>query len=652
MKAVNISLGDLFAKDRAYCFLAGSGVSIAPPSCLPAGYQFTQSLLKQILPHEHIDVILGLTDPNRPDKKASGHFLRFEQLMGFLHESVDPELHVLDCLAESSRPNSNHLFLASLIERGFPVYTTNFDGLIEYALISHGIDRSQVAPVIERATWETERIEGFPVYKLHGSLMDVRSGEGTRSSIQATIEQVARNKPKDVFTLESWKMARLQRDLQERDLVVVGYSGLDDFDVIPALRRIPSGRRLIWISHDGAIPVESASVERPIVVGPTDGSTDAPSFPQLHHDPLVAIALGGKRDSYSLFQIRVDTRSLISFLTRHWSLPSIPDHATSTHATATVSAPSLPTLNVTEPQKWLLLGNIWHASGELERALAAYQTMVSNDGIRADHKLAALGLDKIGEILETQGKLDQALAHFREALRHDKEGEDAIGTALRLHSIGFILYGLGEFHESEQHFKQALSKFRQLRYKRGEANTLNCLANFLIAHEHTADALAYCNAALLIDKELGDISGEASRLTNIGFIHKTRGEFDLAMTYYQQALEIQDNIGNLSGKVILLNNIGNLHNVGGRYPEAIEFFERALELNKVVGDMNMTATTLANIGSVWARRGRPMEALRYYEESHAVFLRHGYEHQAYKVMLDIRALRSAVANGSGRFGII
>jgi len=238
LQVIDISVADLFHKDAAYCFLAGSGISIAAPSSLPTGYQFTQSLLRHILPHDYVDIILDLADPLRQDKKAEGHFLRFEQLMGFLQESIDAELHVLDCFAESTQPNFNHLFLASLIEKGCPVFTTNFDGLIEYALMRLGVDKRRITPVIDRGTWESETIQGFPVYKLHGSLMDCCSGASARSSIQATIEHIVQQKQGDTFVLEAWKMAHLRRELQQRDLVIIGYSGLDDFDILPSLKAL------------------------------------------------------------------------------------------------------------------------------------------------------------------------------------------------------------------------------------------------------------------------------------------------------------------------------------------------------------------------------------------------------------------------------
>lgn len=82
-----VILASLFQPDCKLCVLAGSGVSVDPPSSLPTGLAFTTHLLSDLLPAELHDRIPGLIDA-----EADGHFLRFEHLM--LHvQSLDPLLH-------------------------------------------------------------------------------------------------------------------------------------------------------------------------------------------------------------------------------------------------------------------------------------------------------------------------------------------------------------------------------------------------------------------------------------------------------------------------------------------------------------------------------------------------------------------------------
>ncbi|MGD8778064.1 MAG: hypothetical protein PVH88_03795 [Ignavibacteria bacterium] len=60
--------------------------------------------------------------------------------MQILHDSVDPNLDILNCLADCNVPNINHYVLASLIKQGHKVFTTNFDMLIEFACKNLDID--------------------------------------------------------------------------------------------------------------------------------------------------------------------------------------------------------------------------------------------------------------------------------------------------------------------------------------------------------------------------------------------------------------------------------------------------------------------------------------------------------------------------------
>lgn len=640
MQAVEISLQDLFAKKAAYCFLAGSGVSIDPPSNLPTGYQFTQTLLKKILPQEYVDATLALTDPNRQNKKAHGHFLRFEQLMGFLKESIDPELHVLDCLAESTQPNFNHLFLASLIEKGSPVFTTNFDSLIEYALMRLGIDKSRITPVIHRSTWENEPIQGLPVYKLHGSLMDCCSGADTRSSVQATIENIVQQKIGDTFVPEAWKMAPFRRELQTRDLVIFGYSGLDDFDIVPALRSIRTDKRLIWVSHAEDIALDNALIQCPSDPLTTGETLDYFGAARQSRHVVPTLASTGARNRAALFEVHVNTRSLIAFLSQHWAMDVPPASTLSSDNAPHLSAARFESLQTNVAQRWLLLGDIWFAHGDLEQALIAYTESVSCSEEGNDPESRALALSKTATILESRGRLDEALHCLNLALQLDTLLADMRGMALRLNRIGFILYGQGRFEESEQNFKRSLSLCEVIGNRQGKADNLNKIASFLIAQDKTADALEHCKEALAIAREVGDISGTAACLTTIGFIHKTCGELDQAMITYQAALDVHEQIGDLSGKLTLLNNIGNVHNVSGRYGEALKYFEHALELNEPLGDMNMKANMLGNIANVWYRQRQLAKALKFYKQSHSVFRKHGYAHQAYLVMMDIEQIKT------------
>ncbi|MFW9998076.1 MAG: hypothetical protein ACFFD4_38895 [Candidatus Odinarchaeota archaeon] len=55
----------LFSGKNDLCFLAGSDISLDPPSCLPTGFQFINKLLELIIPDAEREGILELTNPER-----------------------------------------------------------------------------------------------------------------------------------------------------------------------------------------------------------------------------------------------------------------------------------------------------------------------------------------------------------------------------------------------------------------------------------------------------------------------------------------------------------------------------------------------------------------------------------------------------------
>ena len=143
-----VTLESLFRNRAELCFLAGSGISCDAPTCFPNGGRFTKMLLEQVLPSEVQKDVSALMNSEREGMQNPGDFLRFEGLLMHVQESFDPALQVLYGFGAPVAPNPIHKFLARMIINGNPVFTTNFDSLIEYALLDAGISREKVFPVI------------------------------------------------------------------------------------------------------------------------------------------------------------------------------------------------------------------------------------------------------------------------------------------------------------------------------------------------------------------------------------------------------------------------------------------------------------------------------------------------------------------------
>ncbi|MFX1259540.1 MAG: SIR2 family protein, partial [Promethearchaeota archaeon] len=175
MKSTPLTIKELFPEDANLTFLVGAGCSVDAPSCLPAGRPMMEAIINYTCAQSEREKILKLKE------------LRFEQVVEIIRDRLDPDLKIIDYYGHCDKPNLQHFFLAGMIKKGHFVMTTNFDFLIEYALLQSGVPKDQIIPVITKQDFETYRVpnelvnEGKkPIYKIHGSTKNVITGEDTK----------------------------------------------------------------------------------------------------------------------------------------------------------------------------------------------------------------------------------------------------------------------------------------------------------------------------------------------------------------------------------------------------------------------------------------------------------------------------------------
>ena len=242
-----------------FSVLAGAGISYAAPSCLPYAGAVLRSIIHSSsipLPRAVREELLAAISPEWPLGLTWHHFLRFEQIVEALQLTVDPDLAVIAKSLPHTVPNSYHYCLASLLEDGHPVLTTNFDTLIEQACRDLEIEYSLVLGDEDYAKYALDP-EAFPnpLFKLHGSLS---TGNNEAEQPIATISAVTCQ----LMDAPS-KWHTVMKLFHDHDVLVIGYSGSDDFDLMPSIKS-GNKRRLVWIFHQAnGIPVLHSGMEGP-----------------------------------------------------------------------------------------------------------------------------------------------------------------------------------------------------------------------------------------------------------------------------------------------------------------------------------------------------------------------------------------------------
>jgi hypothetical protein len=201
MEQTDLKIKDLLGKGNLLAFLIGSGCSVDTPSNVPDGNKIKEELIKYFCAESEIENIL----------KIEG--LKLEYILATIFDSLGDKVEIFDYFELFDKPNIQHFFLADCIKKGHYLMTTNFDFLIENALLELNIPKEEIVPIIT----EKEFIKysnpaelykrGFKaIYKIHGSSKNIMTGVETKSSLINTIKSLGLNKVgTSLFQVEPFK---------------------------------------------------------------------------------------------------------------------------------------------------------------------------------------------------------------------------------------------------------------------------------------------------------------------------------------------------------------------------------------------------------------------------------------------------------------
>ena len=625
-------------------FLVGAGCSVDAPSCLPAGRAAMKAIIEYACVDSEKAKILNLKE------------LRFEQLVEIIRDRLDPELKIIDYYGQCDQPNLQHFFLAEMIKKGHIVLTTNFDHLIEYALLKSGVPKEDVVPVITKSDFErySDPAELYKkgnraVYKIHGSPKNAITGENTKKSLVATIQAFGSNKEGlKTFQVEPFKKSLFENASIGHSIVIMGYSGSDDFDVVPTLLALKNLDNLIWINHisnDGGLErVSEVEVEVEVEAKALDSSAKDKIDQILRDAKRLNIAKGVYRvqantpkllQKISYLELKTEGAVPFSLSLTDWSNKNImhPSNSLKLYISNKIYFDfnmyedsmrcSEAMLLLAEKEKEQhyksvalgYIGQIHHVKGNYPEALKRYEEALKIDEELGDLSEKSVRLNNIGEVFRAKGNYPEALKWYEEALKVTEQLGDLKGKATILNNTGEVFRAKGNYPEALKRYKEALKIDELLGNLKGKAVRLNNIGLVYDAQGNYSEALKRYEEALKTAEQLGDLKGKSSLLNNIGRIYNAQGNYSEAMKRYEEALKIDEQLGNLKGKAVRLNNIGQIHQVKGNYSEAMKRYEEALKIDEQLGDLSEKAVCLSNIGQIHHIKGNYSEAMKRYEES-------------------------------------
>jgi len=551
MKLTNLKIENLFFAEAKLTFLIGAGCSIDSPSNLAAGRAMMDAL---------IDYTCAQTEVEKIKKMEQ---LRFEALVEIIRDNLDEDLKIIDYYGQCDKPNLQHFFLAEMLNKGHFVMTTNFDFLIEYALIQSGIPEEQIKVIITKNDFEQfnnpEELYKQSIktlYKIHGCCRNVITKEETRESLIATIKAFGVNKDGlNIFQVEPFKISTFNNISRGRSIVIIGYSGSDDFDVVPTLKILKNLNNIIWIDfvsgNDGT--EEIYEIDENIPEG-NDG---------LDKINQILVDIKTMNHAEGVYRVMVNTPLLLKRL-----LEIQPELSSTTFSLTPKDWFNKVLVKPDEFTACLIPLTIYSKFNQNDDALRCVNNLftiaekLNNPQISANVFLIAAHIFK-------QNK------EFKEALRH-YEKANQIGENLRYGDIvNMSLNGMGQIYYLKGEYKNALNMYER---------------------------------ALQIAREMNDIPLQADSANNIAIILKEQGNYSNALKMYESTLQIYENLGDLLQKSTLLNNIGIIFLMLGNYHEALKRFTVSLEVSNQLMNLPGSVKTLNSIGETHRMQGKFSEA--------------------------------------------
>jgi tetratricopeptide (TPR) repeat protein len=638
---------DLFSESRLYTFLVGAGISMDPPSCVPSARLFVNELFKYYAPEEEIEKLSSLEN------------LRYEILVEKVQNLFDKELKFLDYLSGVKEPNFIHLFLANMIMRYNYVITTNFDYLIEMALKKkleiypsfHNFHK-KVMIIITKEDYQKKVSFQFPIIKIHGSKWDVIKGRLTKDSLVTTISALGREREKgETFAIEPYKKPLINEVMNGRDLVIMGYSGSDDFDISPMLKELSNMKKIIWIEHDQNLTPGKEEIYRYKSV---EDLSELRSSELTKLDKFLGELASEKK--IEVFKIKAKTIDFVkeqlapiyneSFELLKKDTPEISsfgDYMQETHFEAVTSS------------KYRLAHELFYELGDIESAERTAKQGLnisgqSGNAINQNYFTNALGL-----VYLSKGDYDIALEHFEKSLKLTEnlnQTAEKIGIFLNigelyrkksdlknafkysfeaaglltentpnllkfsiLNNLGILYRDNGDLPSAIKNIESALEIAEKSGDLYRKSLCLSNLAGINLTQGFLNPALGYASEALKIDEQLGDLNSMSNTLNTIGNVYRTAGQYNQAFQYLERAYQTAINIQNLDVKARAANGMGVIYYQTGKFELSFEKYNEAFNVSKDIGDFSMQATCLNNIGMYYRAKRDFNEALELFNQS-------------------------------------
>lgn len=512
--------------------LCGAGISFDPPTSLPTVHSFTTRILEKFGADKH--VIDSVSE--RIGKLKV--FPRFELLIDDIRKDIDPELHIGNIFS-SKLYNLTHLLLGKLILQGSNIVTTNFDTCIENSLRESKFNQ-YIFDGEDITTLDFKRSGGL--YKPHGSVgLD---NKGLVISVQA----LART-DRGFLNYPNWRELLLKL-FSNKLVLVLGYSGSDDFDITPILLEAKP-QQLIWLHYDQnseipqlmkknetqSLPIYNTFSALPLKIykGKLNWVVE-----QLLQYFSIQLKLHNSESQSDVFDYYVELignketrrQEIINTVLNHYQLYDLVIKENQFGKSPLIDIQLIKSL---------------YSSGKYQEVINFY-----DNAITPGHPHELIALYYYSSCLYYKGDLSESIKVAE--LLIDKLGnvDDPVFKINAHNHLGALYFSNDSPEKAEKNYQIALALNKSLSID-GYATSLWGLGDVNLTKEQSLEAINYYDQAKATYEKLGSLRGLAFVNLNLAESYIQMAEFDQAQEHLVQAESLYSELGHNVGLIYVYN---------------------------------------------------------------------------------------------------